>query len=396
MNESVLERNQERLQNVLKMLVTDTRDFVGQTLAAHPKGQVYIDRLTSHHREHIKDVAAVSQALDPGAYIAVLMAGWQDVFEPLQPPIAVPFALLDKVRRIRNDGYHHNHKLADDGYIEDSLAAVEALRSALMRAARQGARPVSAPSTGAVAATGTGAAIPARRKSPMTSTTSPNDFVDSVEFANNPEPRCSVVLMVDVSSSMNGAPIKALNDGLAAFAREIKQDTVAMMRADVALIEFNHEARVAAEFANGSDLKFPHLTAKGGTRYSRAINSALELTERRKEKYRQNGISYYRSLFYFLTDGYPEHDDPAELEAARARLREAEQERRIACFVFGLGYHADMKALDRIAPKGQAQKLDGTRQLIGSLEWLANSTTVVSNSGVGDRLRLPEQDFLDF
>ena len=229
MNESILERNQERLQNVLKMLVTDTRHFVGQTLAAHPKGQVYIDRLTSHHREHIKDVAAVSQARDPGAYIAVLMAGWHDVFEPLHPPIAAPFALLDKVRRIRNDGYHHNHKLADEGYIEDSLAAVEALRSALARAARQGARPVSAPNTRADSASD-------RRKSPPTSTTRPNAFVDSVEFANNPEPRCSVVLMVDVSGSMNGAPIKALNDGLAAFAREIKQDTVAMMRAVITII----------------------------------------------------------------------------------------------------------------------------------------------------------------
>ena len=202
---------------------------VGQTLAAHPKGQVYIDRLTSHHREHIKDVAAVSQALDPGAYIAVLMAGWHDVFEPLQPPIAVPFALLDKVRRIRNDGYHHNPKLADEGYIEDSLAAVEALRSALARAARQRSRTVSAPNIHAGSASD-------GRKSPPTSTTRPNAFVDSVEFANNPEPRCSVVLMVDVSGSMNGAPIKALNDGLAAFAREIKQDTVAMMRAVITII----------------------------------------------------------------------------------------------------------------------------------------------------------------
>ena len=44
-NEAALESNQKRLQDVLGMLVKDTRDFVGQTLAAHPKGQVYIDRL---------------------------------------------------------------------------------------------------------------------------------------------------------------------------------------------------------------------------------------------------------------------------------------------------------------------------------------------------------------
>ena len=34
---------------------------------------------------------------------------------------------------------------------------------------------------------------------------------DVVEFAENPEPRCPCVLLLDTSGSMQGAPIEALN-----------------------------------------------------------------------------------------------------------------------------------------------------------------------------------------
>lgn len=40
----------------------------------------------------------------------------------------------------------------------------------------------------------------------------------AIEFAENPEPRCPCVLLLDTSGSMGGAPIAALNDGLKTFA----------------------------------------------------------------------------------------------------------------------------------------------------------------------------------
>lgn len=49
----------------------------------------------------------------------------------------------------------------------------------------------------------------------------------AVEFATNPEPRCACVLLLDVSGSMAGAPIAALNEGLSAFAADIGTDVLA-------------------------------------------------------------------------------------------------------------------------------------------------------------------------
>ena len=51
--------------------------------------------------------------------------------------------------------------------------------------------------------------------------------LDHIEFAENPDPRCPCVLLLDVSASMQGESIAALNEGLKAFQREVSGDTIA-------------------------------------------------------------------------------------------------------------------------------------------------------------------------
>ena len=43
------------------------------------------------------------------------------------------------------------------------------------------------------------------------------NYLDMAEFADNPEPRCPVVLVMDTSGSMSGAPILELRRRLACF-----------------------------------------------------------------------------------------------------------------------------------------------------------------------------------
>ena len=87
---------------------------------------------------------------------------------------------------------------------------------------------------------------------------------DQAEFADNPESRCSIVLMLDVSGSMAGAPIDTVNRALGKFRDIIREDAVTALRADVAIIEFDHEARVVMDFTNGTDFEAPTLTGQGG------------------------------------------------------------------------------------------------------------------------------------
>ena len=221
---------------------------------------------------------------------------------------------------------------------------------------------------------------------------------DQAEFADNPEARCSIVLILDVSGSMRGQKIDTLNRALGKFRDIIREDSVTSLRADVAVIEFDHEARVVQDFTNGMDFEPPVLTVKGGTNYSKAVNLALDIAEARKQSYRDGGIAYYRSLAYFLTDGYPEHDEDAALAEAAGRLAEAETDRAVAFFAFGISspdIPADMSALNKLAPR-PAIELTSMEQLDGSIQWLSRSVAAVSQSQPGDNIRLPQPDYLDF
>ena len=64
------------------------------------------------------------------------------------------------------------------------------------------------------------------------------------------------------------------------------------------------------------------------------MQSSWDIIEARKQSYRDGGIAYYRSLAYFLTDGIPKDDSPADLSQAAHRLAAAEGNRSVAFFPF--------------------------------------------------------------
>jgi hypothetical protein len=51
------------------------------------------------------------------------------------------------------------------------------------------------------------------------------------DFAENPEPRCPCILLLDTSGSMGGQPIAQLNEGLVAYGTELAGDAL-FLRAD--------------------------------------------------------------------------------------------------------------------------------------------------------------------
>src|SRR4051794_36127754 len=57
-----------------------------------------------------------------------------------------------------------------------------------------------------------------------------------VAFADNPENRCPVVLVLDTSGSMAGKPIQELNAGLQTLQSELADDPLAAKRVEVAIV----------------------------------------------------------------------------------------------------------------------------------------------------------------
>src|SRR4051812_48126139 len=60
----------------------------------------------------------------------------------------------------------------------------------------------------------------------------------AAEFADNPEPRCPCLLLLDTSGSMSGQPISQLNVGIEAFKQELLADTMAAKRVEVSIVSF--------------------------------------------------------------------------------------------------------------------------------------------------------------
>ena len=215
---------------------------------------------------------------------------------------------------------------------------------------------------------------------------------DEIQFAENPEPRCPCVLVVDVSTSMYGDPISQLNQGLIAFSQELKADQLASVRTEVAIITFGSTAEVVQDFVTADQFKAPTLVANGATMMSAGINLALDKIEERKRMYSANGIDYYRPWLFLMTDGAPTEmqevvDDMSE------RLKDADSEKRVAAFSVGVG-GADMEALTEISPR-RPLELKGL-EFSSMFVWLSQSMSRVSRSRTDDEITLDTDGLQDW
>jgi len=201
------------------------------------------------------------------------------------------------------------------------------------------------------------------------------------DFALNPEPRCPCLLLLDVSGSMEGAPIAELNAGLKAFRDDLVADDLASKRVEVACITFGGSVNVATEFETAGAFEPPWVHAADNTPMGEAISTGIELVRLRKEVYRENGIAFYRPWIFLITDGAPTD----EWGAAAKKVREGEAAKAFALFAVGV-QGANMEILRQIAVR-EPLKLKGL-QFRGLFQWLSNSMKSISRSTPGDEVRL--------
>lgn len=202
------------------------------------------------------------------------------------------------------------------------------------------------------------------------------------DFPDNPENRCACVLLLDVSSSMAGAPISELNAGLVTYKDELAADSLASKRVEVAVIAFSDQAQTLCDFTTAMHFQPPTLTAGGSTAMGAAILSAIEAVDRRKAAYKANGILYYRPWIFLITDGAP--TDAWNLAAKK--VKEDEAAKHFAFWAVGVE-GANFDVLRQISVR-EPVRLKGLR-FRDLFKWLSESQKAVSRSTPGDAVPLP-------
>ncbi|MCC6192188.1 MAG: VWA domain-containing protein [Anaerolineales bacterium] len=220
--------------------------------------------------------------------------------------------------------------------------------------------------------------------------------LEQAEFADNPEPRCPVALALDTSGSMQGEPIRELNEGLRAFRDAIQADRLASLRVEVAIIPFGGLVRpvdvradnrapfdASQPFVTVDSFDPPILTASGDTPMGAAVRQGLQLLRDRKEVYKQNGIDYFRPWMFLITDGKPTD----EWQLAAQQLREEEGRKGVIFFAVGVE-GADLPILTQFSGQRAPLRLKGLA-FAELFQWLSKSLSAVTHSKPGEQAPLP-------
>ena len=159
------------------------------------------------------------------------------------------------------------------------------------------------------------------------------------EFADNREPRCPVILLLDTSGSMDGSPISALNQGIRLFKEEVEDDDTASLRVEVAIITFGGSVNLVQDFVTIDD-------------------------------------------FITSIDGAPTDS----WQYAAQNVSNADRDKQLIFFAVGVG-GADFNTLEQITSTYPPVKLDGLK-FKEMFKWLSNSMKKVSSSRVGGQTSL--------
>jgi uncharacterized protein YegL len=207
-----------------------------------------------------------------------------------------------------------------------------------------------------------------------------------------------VFLLVDVSASMAGGPIEALNKALPEMKNEMLSNPTVGEIARVGLVTFSDEARTVVPLSDLAYADIPEVLVEGGTNFAagfRGVRAAIDAGLGSLPK----GTPIYRPVVFFMSDGM--HQAREDWVPALQLLRDPNWKFRPEVVTFGLA-DANDEALGRIAnrfafrAKNEGDPASQVREimnaLIGSIVTTSTSFQDPSQTG-GLHLETPSEHF---
>jgi uncharacterized protein YegL len=156
-----------------------------------------------------------------------------------------------------------------------------------------------------------------------------------------------VFLLIDVSASMAGGPIEAVNAALPELKTEMLSNPTVGEIARVGVLTFSDEGRTVVPLCDLAGAQIPEIMVEGGTNFAagfRELKKAIDSGMASLPK----GTPVYRPVVFFMSDG--EHMAREDWEAALDQLRDKSWKFAPEVVAFGFG-DANREVIRRVATR---------------------------------------------
>lgn len=214
----------------------------------------------------------------------------------------------------------------------------------------------------------------------MASNDFPNELKDkySKEEPENYEAKCLWTLLIDTSGSMSGSPIDQVNNELQRLKTTIEADEEASQKVELSIIEFNSSPKVLNAPQLVENMTMPTLKAQGTTAMAKGLERAMQVSETRKQWYKDTEQPYYRPFIILITDGAPNSKE-ATKKVGKELIQGVDDNKHVF-IAFGVE-GADMQLLNEIShSEWPALKIDGYN-FNAIFDWLSNSMSMTADTG---------------
>lgn len=203
------------------------------------------------------------------------------------------------------------------------------------------------------------------------------------DLADNPTTRVPICILLDTSGSMQGMPIKELNEGVKMFIDELKDDIQTLYSADLSILTFGGNVDTIKDFGPLEDYEISDLSADGLTPMGEAVEKALDLLADRKNQYKDQMIEYYQPWLVLMTDGIPTDN----YSLASSKIQTLVNSKKLVVFPVAIGDEVDMNILKSFSPNKDPLRLKGLK-FKPFFQWLSASVSQLSQSMPGEKVKI--------
>lgn len=197
-----------------------------------------------------------------------------------------------------------------------------------------------------------------------------------IDFGSSDVRRMPVYLLLDVSGSMSGAPIMAVEQGVQLLHNELMGQPQAVEMVHLSVITFASSANQVVPLTPISSFAPPALSAGGGTSMGGALRELARALDREVIPNSPAKKGDYKPLVFLLTDGEPTDSWEPELNALNSR----KEKKAGSIIALGCGDSVNTGVLRQITPNVLLMTDVTPDNLRAFFKWVSASVTTASKS----------------